>query len=176
MSYVFSGLLEKETDVMNNSDMQSPNIPPAWDACGHFVEYTTDAWQRSILYADAMRRRGNTYIEHLKNGQPPVLVFKYEMILDGREFKKHVNYSLVRITDRRAKKRTEEEKKRIALRSCGERRRNYPSARLSSSIPGPVMDRGSAVPKGTRKSEWPSNVATRCILSSPTPNRCPARP
>jgi pimeloyl-ACP methyl ester carboxylesterase/tellurite resistance protein len=95
---------------MENSDMQSANITPAWDAVGHLVEYMTDAVQRSILYADAMRRRGNTYIEHLKNGQPPVLVFKYEMILDGREFKKPVNYSLVRITDRRAKKRTEEEK------------------------------------------------------------------
>ncbi|MDQ1277711.1 MAG: hypothetical protein QG555_753, partial [Thermodesulfobacteriota bacterium] len=101
---------------MNNSDMQSPNIPPAWDAFGHSVEYTTDAWQRSILFADAMRKRGNTYIEHLKNGQPPVLVFKYEMILDGREFKKPVNYSLVRITDRRAKKRTEEEKETDRLK------------------------------------------------------------
>jgi pimeloyl-ACP methyl ester carboxylesterase/tellurite resistance protein len=95
---------------MNNSDMQSPNITSVWDAVGHLVEYTTDTMQRSILYADTMRRRGNTYIEHLKNGQPPVLVFKYEMILDGREFKKPVNYSLVRITDRRAKKRSPEEK------------------------------------------------------------------
>lgn len=95
---------------MENYAMQPTNIIPAGDLFGHMVEYTTDAMQRSILYADAMRRRGNTYIEHLKNGQPPVLVFKYEMILDGREFKKPVNYSLVRITDRRAKKRTEEEK------------------------------------------------------------------
>ncbi|MFA5181089.1 MAG: DUF3141 domain-containing protein [Syntrophales bacterium] len=101
---------------MNNSDMQSPNITPAWEAFGHLAEYATDAWQRSILYADAMRRRGNTYIEHLKNGQPPVLVFKYEMILDGREFKKPVNYSLVRITDRRVKKRTPEEKETDRLK------------------------------------------------------------
>lgn len=95
---------------MENFNMQPTNIAPAGELFGHLAEYVTDALQRSILYADTMRRRGNTYIEHLKNGQPPVLVFKYEMILDGREFKKPVNYSLVRITDRRAKKRTEEEK------------------------------------------------------------------
>ena len=95
---------------MENSDMQPPSMTPAGGLFGHMFEYATDAMQRTVLYADAMRRRGNTYIEHLKNGQPPVLVFKYEMILDGREFKKPVNYSLVRITDRRAKKRTAEEK------------------------------------------------------------------
>jgi pimeloyl-ACP methyl ester carboxylesterase len=110
MSYVSDGLKGKENDVMSNSEMQSPIINQTWDAVSHLAAYTTDALQRSILYADAMRRRGNTYIEHLKNGQPPVLVFKYEMILDGREFKKPVNYALVRISDRRAKKRTEEEK------------------------------------------------------------------
>ena len=95
---------------MKNPDIQSIDITPVGDIFGHLLEYTTDAMQRSVLYADAMRRRGNTYIEHLKNGQPPVLTFKYEMILDGREFKKPVNYALVRISEQRAEKRTPEEK------------------------------------------------------------------
>ena len=99
---------------MNNSDHQPINR--TWDTLAHANEYFTDSAQRSILFADALRRRGNTYIEHLKNGQPPVLVFKYEMILDGREFKKPVNYSLVRISDRRAKKRTPEEKEADRLK------------------------------------------------------------
>ena len=94
---------------MNNSSDHQP-INRTWDAFAHATEYVTDSAQRSILFADALRRRGNTYIEHLKNGQPPVLTFKYEMILDGREFKRPVNYSLVRINDRRTEQRTQSEK------------------------------------------------------------------
>ncbi|NPU84212.1 MAG: DUF3141 domain-containing protein [Syntrophaceae bacterium] len=72
-------------------------------------EYWTDAWQRSVLFLDVMRKRGNAYVDHLKDGQPPVLTFRYEMILDGRHFKRPVNYALVRIVDRRA----EEEQRKI---------------------------------------------------------------
>ena len=88
----------------------------AWGTVGHAVEYATDALQRSVLFADALRRRGNTYIEHLKNGQPPVLTFKYEMILDGREFKRPVNYALVRISNRRSEQRNKREKEEIRLK------------------------------------------------------------
>jgi len=75
------------------------NSMSAWfaDAC----EYTVDAAQRQILFADVLRKRGNNYIEHLRNGQPPALTFDYEMILDGRTFEKPVNFALVRIVDRR---------------------------------------------------------------------------
>lgn len=66
-------------------------------------EYGIDAWERSIIFLDILRKRGNTYIEHLRNGQPPVLTFNYEMIMDGRSFARPVNYALVRISDRRKK-------------------------------------------------------------------------
>jgi len=68
-------------------------------------EYTFDAAQRQILFWDVLRKRGNNYIEHLRNGQPPVLTFHYEMILDGRTFEKPVNFALVRIVDRRSENR-----------------------------------------------------------------------
>ena len=68
------------------------------------VEYGTDATQRSALYMDVLMKRGDTYIEHLRNGQPPVLVFNYEMILNGRHFPRPVNFALVRIVDRRRNK------------------------------------------------------------------------
>ncbi len=76
---------------------------PKWffDAC----EYAVDTTQRQILFADVLRKRGNNYIEHLRNGQPPVLTFHYEMILDGRTFEKPVNFALVRIVDRRRETR-----------------------------------------------------------------------
>ena len=70
-------------------------------------EYLVDRTQRTVLFWDVLRKRGNNYLEHLIAGQPPVLVFDYEMVLDGRTFEKPVNYSLIRILDRRsAEKKT----------------------------------------------------------------------
>lgn len=78
----------------------------AWKWIDDTFAYDVDAFQRSAIYMDILRKRGNTYIEHLRSGQPPVLVFNYEMILDGRHFSRPVNYALVRITDRREKEKT----------------------------------------------------------------------
>jgi len=84
------------------------------DSMKAYFDYNVDALQRSIIFMDILRKRGNTYIEHIKSGQPPVLTFNYEMILDGRTFKRPVNYALVRISDRRkeASKVKEEEERR----------------------------------------------------------------
>ena len=60
-------------------------------------QYWVDAWQRAILTADVLRERGNEYIEHEKSGKPPVLVFDYETVLDGREFDPPANYALVKL-------------------------------------------------------------------------------
>jgi uncharacterized tellurite resistance protein B-like protein len=68
------------------------------------MDYLIDRSQRTILFWDVLRKRGNNYLAHLKAGQPPVLVFDYEMVLDGRTFRRPVNYSLIRILDRRTKK------------------------------------------------------------------------
>jgi len=65
------------------------------------VEYGVDAAQRTLLYWDIMRKRGNTYIDHRANGQPPVLVFDYTTIIDGHELDPPANYSLVQIIDHR---------------------------------------------------------------------------
>jgi len=60
-------------------------------------EYTIDAGQRSVLYWDTLRRRGNQWLEHEAAGKPPVLKFKYETISDARTFEHPANYALVRI-------------------------------------------------------------------------------
>jgi pimeloyl-ACP methyl ester carboxylesterase len=65
--------------------------------------YLIDAAQRWVLFWDVLRQRGNQYWEHLAKGQPPVLVFDYETILDGRSLDRPVNYALVRILDRRCR-------------------------------------------------------------------------
>jgi pimeloyl-ACP methyl ester carboxylesterase/tellurite resistance protein len=64
-------------------------------------EYLIDAGQRSVLLMDILRKRGNIYYRHLEDGQPPVLVFPYKMVMDGRDLERPVNYALVRIIDRR---------------------------------------------------------------------------
>jgi len=61
------------------------------------MEYAVDATQRSILFWDTMRRAGNAFVEHEKDGCPPVLVFEWEMLVDGRTLPRPCNYALVRI-------------------------------------------------------------------------------
>ncbi|MGB3211031.1 MAG: DUF3141 domain-containing protein [Desulforhopalus sp.] len=68
-------------------------------------EYLVDRYQRTILFWDVLRKRGNNYLSHLEAGQPPILIFDYEMVMDGRESDKPVNYALVRILDRRKSER-----------------------------------------------------------------------
>jgi pimeloyl-ACP methyl ester carboxylesterase len=59
--------------------------------------YAVDATQRSILFWDAIRQRGNNFIEHTQAGLPPVLHFDYETMVDGRTLARPVNYALLRI-------------------------------------------------------------------------------
>ncbi|TAJ87342.1 DUF3141 domain-containing protein [Reyranella sp.] len=60
-------------------------------------EYWLDAWQRSILTLDALRQRGNTYLEQSAKNAPNVLSFPYELVRDGRSLPRPVNYMLVHI-------------------------------------------------------------------------------
>ncbi len=68
-----------------------------WDIWTQWFDYATDLTQRTILYWDSLRRRGNDYIAHERAGQPPVLNFDYETVLDARTFERPVNLALVRI-------------------------------------------------------------------------------
>jgi hypothetical protein len=54
-----------------------------------------DSVQRQILFWDVLRQRGNGYLEHQAQDLPPVLVFDYEMIVDGRKLARPVNYALL---------------------------------------------------------------------------------
>ena len=61
------------------------------------IEYAVDAAQRNLLFLDVMRQRGNQYREHLAETAPNVLDYKVELVADGRQLDKPVNYCLVRI-------------------------------------------------------------------------------
>ena len=88
---------------MSNTKSQAhpsiPLIPPVMDAA---IEYTVDAWQRSVLYSDVMRQRGNQYQRHMAKKAPNVLSMKAELVLDGRTLAQPVNYMLTRIVPPRA--------------------------------------------------------------------------
>jgi pimeloyl-ACP methyl ester carboxylesterase len=61
------------------------------------VEYMVDAGQRSVLFLDIMRQRGDQYRDHVAQTAPHVLSYAAELIIDGRKLQQPVNYALVRI-------------------------------------------------------------------------------
>jgi hypothetical protein len=70
-------------------------IPTAQDV----LAYGQDFWERSILFWDVLRQRGNNMLEHERQGLPPLLKFKSETLVDAREFEHPANYALLRITE-----------------------------------------------------------------------------
>jgi len=68
-----------------------------WPAAHAAVDYAVDSWQRSILFLDVLRERGNQHFAESEREAPNVLSFEYEVLLNGRTFDRPVNYGLVRI-------------------------------------------------------------------------------
>src|SRR6478752_2741592 len=48
--------------------------------------YTVDFAQRSVLFWDTLRQRGNEFHERNKAGVKPALHFDYDVVLDARHF------------------------------------------------------------------------------------------
>src|SRR5512143_1691180 len=80
----------------NAADLMKKPLEPA-DVWSPWYQYATDFAQRSILFWDTLRQRGNNFVEHNRAGLPPGLHFDHEMVLDGRKLARPVNYALVRI-------------------------------------------------------------------------------
>ncbi len=78
-------------------DTRGSAPPTPYEIWRQWSEYTIDAGQRSVLYWDTLRQRGNQWLEHEAAGKPPVLKYKYETIADARSFERPANYALVRI-------------------------------------------------------------------------------
>src|SRR4249920_1749434 len=92
---------EHEQGVTTVSASQtSPASTSAFAPFGVFapaMEYMVDIAQRSVLFWDVMRRRGNQYREHLAETAPHVLDYEVELLIDGRTLDRPVNYALVRV-------------------------------------------------------------------------------
>lgn len=87
---------EAVQEIHSGSD-EKQEIPAPADSLQVWSEYATDFMQRSVLFWDTLRRRGNLWVEHEKEGKPPVLIFDYEVVVDGRQLGRPVNYTLLRI-------------------------------------------------------------------------------
>jgi Protein of unknown function (DUF3141) len=61
------------------------------------MDYMIDAAQRSVLFWDVMRQRGNQYREHQTEAAPHVLDYDVELVVDGRSLERPVNYALARV-------------------------------------------------------------------------------
>ena len=83
-----------------NENMNSENSNMAFDWKKEAYEYWLDSGQRSILFMDILRKRGNNYFATIKKGEPPVLIFDYKIILEGETFDRPVNYDLAAILPR----------------------------------------------------------------------------
>ena len=63
-----------------------------------YGDFMKDAVQRQALMFNALRQRGNVYTAHLDAGMPPVLDYQYEVVVDGKDLVRPVNYLLLKLT------------------------------------------------------------------------------
>lgn len=62
-----------------------------------WAAYTLDAWQRSVLFLDVLRQRGNAFLEREDDPMRHVLSFDFDLVLDGRGLPRPVNYWMARM-------------------------------------------------------------------------------
>ncbi len=67
------------------------DLQRAWQA------YARDSVERFVLTLDALRKRGDIFLEHVAAGTPPVLDYDYEIIVDGSHLPRPCNYMLLKI-------------------------------------------------------------------------------
>jgi hypothetical protein len=60
-------------------------------------EYMVDAFQRSVLFLDLLRQRGDEEIEITSRPMATVLSFWHEVLIDGRSLHRPINYTLSRV-------------------------------------------------------------------------------
>jgi hypothetical protein len=61
------------------------------------IEYWADFAQRSVLFMDILRRRGNEYEEMRAHPINSVLIYDFEFVMRSDELPRPVNYALVRV-------------------------------------------------------------------------------
>ena len=88
--------MRTEPQASSSPRSNKPEALP-FNMFGPAIEHLIDAAQRSVLFWDVMRQRGNQYREHLAETAPHVLDYEAELLVDGRKLDRPVNYALVRV-------------------------------------------------------------------------------
>lgn len=74
-----------------------PSSIPGFPVLREASDYAADFWQRSLLFLDILRRRGNKQEEMTSRPINAVLIYDYEIIMSGLDLPRPVNYGLVRV-------------------------------------------------------------------------------
>ncbi|MBV8230082.1 MAG: DUF3141 domain-containing protein [Planctomycetaceae bacterium] len=70
---------------------------PQLELMKDWSEYLVDSVQRAVLFGDVLRQRGDIFLENQARGEPPVLIFGYDVLIDGRTLDRPCNYVLMKI-------------------------------------------------------------------------------
>ena len=94
--------ISKPTSLIIPLRLEWPTFPkPSAAPFGNFItsfpEYLVDAFQRSVLFLDLLRQRGNEEIEITSRPMATVLRFDHEVLMSGRSLPRPINYALSRI-------------------------------------------------------------------------------
>jgi pimeloyl-ACP methyl ester carboxylesterase len=82
--------LRDQMERMSAPEMRE-RLTTAWS------DYLRDSGERMVLTLDALRQRGDIFLEHEEAGCPPVLAYEYERVMDGADLPFPSNYELLRI-------------------------------------------------------------------------------
>ena len=77
--------------------LPTPSAESSTSFVARFPEYLIDALQRSVLFLDLLRQRGNEQIEITSRPMATVLSFDHEVLMSGRSLPRPMNYALSRI-------------------------------------------------------------------------------
>jgi hypothetical protein len=84
-----------------NADFgRSGEIMRGWGAgvAADAIAYAVDAAQRTVLFADVMRQRGDHFRDYMAGKADPVLSYAFEIVARGKDLPRPINYALLRIT------------------------------------------------------------------------------
>jgi pimeloyl-ACP methyl ester carboxylesterase len=81
----------------STANLSSSLAQPGMQILSEAGSYAIDAVERWLLFLDVMQRRSEQYKEHLSKTAPHVLKFDCELVADGRQLRRPVNYGLVRV-------------------------------------------------------------------------------
>jgi pimeloyl-ACP methyl ester carboxylesterase len=89
---------DRAREAVQAGKTEAADLPTTpWGLWQAGFDYAVDFAQRSVLFWDTLRERGNIFVEHERAGKPPLLHFEYETVMEGRGLQRPVNYALVRI-------------------------------------------------------------------------------